>query len=541
MQERRMTMTRETKVGVVVCLSFLCLVGVVLGTKLRGDATDDDDVIGISEPVAAANPNLPAAAIPTHPGNSNGPQVIPTVAVQNAQPLPPSPVRVDNPWTPAPQNTGLDLPPPPDKKETATAPMQSNVAAVPQSTPMPEPTDDDMLYIPFFGPVPKSALASAPVKTEEPEDIATILNGQGEKGKPDDIPVPKDVPPATADAKTSPAPAPDSVQDVPMPTAVSPAPAAQPAEFGPARRIPPVVDSTPPGPTQPAKADEVKLTVAPPPPAAVGTGSGAVLLAPKSQSEVPPRTESGTAGGLPTRTGGAPAVDSPPERPGQPIVQASANDTSRRVGAVPNVSTPAISVPVPGGSAATRPTAPNKPRVESWDEETYRVKAGDTFDKISMAHFNSKNYADALRRFNVTHPQASDKMRADPASLEAGEFVYIPPAYILEKRHSALIPGYKPQPEPTVGGDAARTSNSSPQTNVAVKEATDYKLYRVSPSGQNLREIARAALGNPERWNDIYKLNPTLDPSYAVRGSTILKVPADSTVPAANVPPPESR
>jgi hypothetical protein len=56
-----------------------------------------------------------------------------------------------------------------------------------------------------------------------------------------------------------------------------------------------------------------------------------------------------------------------------------------------------------------------------------------------------------------------------------------------------------------------------------------------------MREIARAALGNAERWKDIYNLNPTLDPAYAVRGSMTIKVPVEANVPAANVPPPESR
>ena len=159
-----------------------------------------------------------------------------------------------------------------------------------------------------------------------------------------------------------------------------------------------------------------------------------------------------------------------------------------------------------------------------------------------MAHFNTKNYGDALRRFNVTHPQATERMRADPPNLEAGEFIYIPPAYILEKRHGvALIPGYKPQSEAASANDTPRTSNSSPRTSPTSKDAADYKLYRVSPSGQNMREIARAALGNPEKWKDIYSLNPTLDPAYAVRGSTTIKVPAEANVPAANVPPPDSR
>src|SRR5262249_17556559 len=162
-----------------------------------------------------------------------------------------------------------------------------------------------------------------------------------------------------------------------------------------------------------------------------------------------------------------------------------------------------------------------------------RAKAGDTFERISTAHFNTDKYADALRRFNVTHPGANDKMRADPGTLEAGQVVYIPPAYILEKRHGVeLIPGFKPPRESTPPYDTPRTANSSPRNSSAVTaEAANYKLYRVSPSGQNMREIARAALGNPEKWKDIYSLNPTLDPTYAVRGSTTIKVPAEANVP----------
>jgi hypothetical protein len=530
-------MTRETKVGVVVCLSFLCLVGVVLGTKMRGDPTEEDEVIEIPQPVAVAtNTNPPAAAIPTQAGNGNGPEVIPTVAVQNAQPLPPPPVRTEITDAAAPKNNSLDLPPPPVTKETATAPAPTSVTAISEPSAAQNQTRDDVIYIPFFGMLPKSALVAASESTEEPVDIAALLGGQTDKPKSDGIPGPKDVPPpTTADGKATPAP--DTVKTVPMPTNLAPQAEARGNNPGQARPIP-LGDALQADPAKPTKPDDVKLTVAPPPPATSANSAGAVLMAPKSPTEVPPRTEPGAVSLEPTR---APA-GAAPVRPGQPIVQASATDNPRRIGAAPTATTPAISVPVPGSITTTRPATPTRPQVESWDEETYRVKPGDTFDQISMAHFNTKNYGDALRRFNVTHPQATERMRADPPNLEAGEFIYIPPAYILEKRHGvALIPGYKPQSEAASANDTPRTSNSSPRTSPTSKDAADYKLYRVSPSGQNMREIARAALGNPDKWNDIYNLNPALDPAYAVRGSTTIKVPAEANVPAANVPPPETR
>ena len=50
-----------------------------------------------------------------------------------------------------------------------------------------------------------------------------------------------------------------------------------------------------------------------------------------------------------------------------------------------------------------------------------------------------------------------------------------------------------------------------------------------------MREIARLTFSDPERWRDISKLNPTIDPAYMVRGGTLIKVPSDARVEAGNV------
>jgi nucleoid-associated protein YgaU len=182
------------------------------------------------------------------------------------------------------------------------------------------------------------------------------------------------------------------------------------------------------------------------------------------------------------------------------------------------------------------------PQVESWDEETYRIKAGDNFARISAAHYNTDKYAKALERFNVNHPQAGEHMRMDPPRLEAGQLVYIPPAYILEKRYGkAFIPGFKPQAEPTATNDPTRTANSSPRADSADSASPSFKEYRVTPGGQMIRDIARATLGNPERWKEIYKLNPTINTAYPVPGDQLIKVPADARIPAANTPQAGSR
>src|SRR5207302_644367 len=83
-----------TKVGAVVCLSFLCLVGVVLGMKMRSEPTDDElalneEIINEPQPIGSSeNTNSPTVAIPTQANATGSPSVIQAGALQSAQPLP---------------------------------------------------------------------------------------------------------------------------------------------------------------------------------------------------------------------------------------------------------------------------------------------------------------------------------------------------------------------------------------------------------------------------------------------------------------------
>jgi hypothetical protein len=174
--------------------------------------------------------------------------------------------------------------------------------------------------------------------------------------------------------------------------------------------------------------------------------------------------------------------------------------------------------------------------VESYDEEAYRLKPGDTFAKISAAHFNTDKYAKALERFNVNHPFATDNMRLDPPRLDSGQLVYIPPAYILEKRYATTIPGYKPSADPAGAPEAPRTSKASPRAESPGSTPQGFKWYQVRPQGEAMRDTARTALGNAERWTEISKLNPTLDPAYMIRGGSLIKVPADARIEPAAAP-----
>ena len=560
-----MTMTRETKVGVVVCLSFLCLVGIVLGTKLRGGSEEDElalkeEIIAEPQPVGPAE-NPPPMRIPTRSGDGATPQVIQRVAVQDAQPLPPPPSTANPIGHSAETSSGpvMEMPPPPTTKETAQ-PVTGTVSGL--------PAPDDVAW-------ESSDSDAGPRLLVSPANVrALLLWGAIRTPLAPDVAAPSPAPPPVATNQSSP-------PDVPAPTTTAAEskdrhlPAATIGnEQDPLARVENLQSSTTTGNTSPnnglpaqvrganpsgesattspsagaktTKRDEISLAMNPPPSA--GQAPSATLLPPTLAPGGASRADAGTAGVVPDRvqtTTATADVGQQPRQPApsQPVVQVSGTDNPRRVGEAPTATTPPIAVPGPGTGSTARPAAPTTPQVESYDEETYRIKAGDSFDRISVAHFNTDKYAKALERWNASHPQAHDNLRSNPPLLEPGQALFIPPAYMLEKRYGSLVPGYKPsapaQPAPT--NDAGRTSNSSPRGETAANAAPNFKWYLVSPNGQTMREIARTTLDNPERWADISKLNPAVQPEFALRGGLLIKVPADARIPPANVPQTASR
>ncbi len=516
-----MTMTRETKVGVVVCLSFLCLVGIVLGCKLRGDATEDEEQVVLDEPIPEPTPvasaPAPTVRIPTQ-APQNGPPVIPASAVQDSSPLPPPPqsnsAEQANQSRETNQNHGLPLPPPPSEPpaQPAVAPVAPIIAE--QDTETLDNTKSPglgLLSVFWSAQEGLNLLGSSTTKpmAEKADSVVEI------------VPMPSDVPPPVVASPSASSPGPASVLPPPPPSplAKQEVRGANPDEMVKA----PLSNSGEQisGGTT-SKPEEIKLST-PAPPAATPAPPNVDLLQPALARQ-------GTAGATTPGTGSS-----------QSIVPVSASDNPRPIGAMPTATTPPIAVPTPGGGLSARSSASAAPQVESYDEEVYRTRAGDTFAKISQSHFNTDKYDKALERFNVEHPQASDALRQDPSRLEANQLIFIPPAYILEKRYGAtLIPGYKPQAEPSAVV-APRTANAAPRTDGNWNTAQGFKLYQVKPDGESMWDIARSTLNNPSRWNEIAKLNPSLRPEYRIPGKTQIKLPADARVETASAPQQTSR
>jgi nucleoid-associated protein YgaU len=200
------------------------------------------------------------------------------------------------------------------------------------------------------------------------------------------------------------------------------------------------------------------------------------------------------------------------------------------VGAPPGASTPPITVQ---GTTTTQPRPVSAaPQVESFDEEAYRCKPGDTFESISQRFYHTDKYARALLLFNRSHPMVSEGLQQNPPLIQVGQSVYIPPLSILEKRYSGHVQDLTPLP-------ATQTRPVPPAAGSPVPAPggdSTVRKYRVGSNGEWMRDIARTTLGNGDRWTDVYRLNPGFKPDMPVPANTVLSLPAEARVAPTNMP-----
>jgi nucleoid-associated protein YgaU len=315
------------------------------------------------------------------------------------------------------------------------------------------------------------------------------------------------VPPASANANP---PAPGAVVGA---AAVPAAPAALPGGN-------PAAGQTPPGPaTPPAAPTPVPATPQPVPVPAEPPGK------PGAANEVPttPITRTSAQEGAGTVGAG--------------------NASLPAVGAKPNTTSPAVRVP-----DAAPPSVGATSQVLVTDVKKHLCQADETYESLSERNYGSSKYAQALKRFNREYYQAPDVLRP-------GVEVQIPvTARELEARYPDAIPGYQPPPPPSVRGSQSSpvtptgaapvpvvavtpTVTPTPVPSVAVPApgtanpppargaAPSGKVYRVAPGGEPLWTIARNQLGNGNRWHEIYRLNPRLNPEQPVPEGTVLTLP----------------
>jgi hypothetical protein len=551
-------MTRETKAGLLVSCSFLCLVGIVVFSKMTEQ----------SAPEANNEDGEGWVRDPESPEAAGGKQATPLVEKENDNLRPKEPGKL---VLASGQDLGGSSPAPTPKgagdqaDQTAAQrkpPSPAGAAAAPDLGPQialdgqtksdppkksEKPANGGVVVAPIIDfpmkPDPKATVGtgSKPTTTKDPSTPGIAL---GKDGWPQDKPASKPLiqvpePPPAAPTVTS-------TQGTP-----SAAPKKNWWEEQPAKKEA-KADNAPPKIDWPSDANakntatQPRTTVTPsgPSPTLNSDGSNTVNLpaAPSAikndESTKWPRT---VAQDKPDRSAlGSDSLNSTndqfkpsaPTMPPAPVVNNNATpwpDRTAPASTPPAYGTPVAAATVPIRVAATpaaQPLVGNAAEVESYDEETYICRPNETFRSISQSYFQSDRYDRALQLFNRNHPLANDVMKSATPVLQAGQPVYIPPSRILDKYYSASISDSQPPTaQPAFNAPLAVSPQVSDSASAAVRIDTP-RTYRVAAGGEMIRDIARRTLGDPERWTEIYRLNLSVDPKEAVAAGTELQLPA---------------
>jgi hypothetical protein len=577
-------MTRESKIGLAVATAFLCLLGVVIASKLRrpdsstaptaevrpGDsgkhdpgrsapegraATEKQDGPPGSKPPAptGVQPDavIPVAGsdlqtgVPAPLGGFPAPGVgITTNVGESGQPASPLPAAMKNGENGQPGTVLIPTPATPGvfgKEATPTTPIPG-MPAIPSVAGVnpPEPAFPAS-PMPGGGPlplVPEPLAPSGPVVVEPkklPGDMTPTLPADplqlspGPKGQSG---------PTASGGKQQAIP-------VPPPIAAPNQPSSDPI-------VPPI-----PGTPNPLaeKADPLLPSV------------------PKAEVKAP------VPGAIPREPAGPEVKIGPsPLTPGAavaPVVKAPSIGTIGTSGGDGPI-TPPLTPMFPG--SASDVTNKTLPPVKNYAEERHFVGPNeDSFEKLSERFYKSPKYARALLEYNRQHVLAKANILQDPPLLQPNQAIYYPPPNILEIQYGQYItgspaavrppggsavgltptpmvglstptplpapgPGSLPVPSvpvpsvpvpsvpvpsvpvPSVPGSGAPGPGAPGPNPPTADPTTSYRLQQA----QYIFDIARQTLGDGQLWTEILRLNPSLHTEQPIPAGTELRLPASA-------------
>jgi hypothetical protein len=556
-------MSRETKVGLVVALSFLLLVGGVLGYKLY---FTDDPLLGMSpqgpggqaenqntQPESetgkdsTANPfdekpvkeHDPEKAKPTESALAksgvpmtgrpesrpapkeakNKPEEKPGVAESRPDPRPGLPP-TEEPAKPTekPVASGPTLPPLPPTEQperpstnVATGPMPP----APEDTPKlgPPPADEPINPRPAAAERPMAGTPMLPPPAEEPAKPNT---------KPAEVELPLPSLPEKPITGSPALPPPEEAVKPPTEKPGSPPP------------LPPIEEPTRP-PAMPAEKPMVSLPASPPPPAAQVKPNP---MAPPPVDIAPRLTP--PAGSSPLPPADVPTPPSPNTFERKYDVPALGKPVADSGARAPAAGTPVSRLPdnQSGIPLTVRPQPGGKPRndaggvpvviqpptwntadgrapaqVESFDMEVYILKPGDTYASISQLRYRSDRYQGALAQFN----RERDPRLATP---QPGMTVYLPPAGYLERRFG--VPN--PAPDTSTGIKSAVVRPPASETSRAGGSGRDFqptsaRLDGTAPPANDTKPAAQADWAQSSSTKR-YRVRPN-DTIWSIAKSTL--------------------
>ena len=551
-------MTHETKAGIAISASFICLVGYVVAKKsweppvpvASANVGSDGKSLIAPDPTPPVNPGASENVIPTlkSPPAANGELLLTGGRDDNPAGKSSSPRDDKDPFaqtplispTPSPNLplvTGDTKPAvPPDTKLAETSPLKPQDGDTASAEAM-RKAREELNKKTATGTIEN--VADAQSKQNQPAVNIPSLNPEPPKQASDNTPRPSDVNPFAIKQPTAPAP-------IETPAGAG---SLAPKQDTPALAGATGVDSgakvvIPQGsqPDNPAGAGGLQpLGMSPAGAPTATTGPGTANGSSRADAAIGterPLAPLGTAAGgsgqsaIGQTASGTNGADFPGSAqnsaPGQPPYDPMSRPV---IGLTPAATAPPMQAALPLKKA--------RALVDSFDAKIYICRQGDTFASISMAQYGSDKYGQALFQYNLDDPGAGSALQPGMTTLQANQRILIPVnAYTLQGKYAALIvdrPGamtpVQTTPIQTVSG---ATASSNPIATAA--SVTGERSYRVHTAGEMFLTIARNTLGNEDRWPEIYRLNPRFDPKDALPGGSILRMPGDARIAPADVP-----
>ena len=164
----------------------------------------------------------------------------------------------------------------------------------------------------------------------------------------------------------------------------------------------------------------------------------------------------------------------------------------------------------PIGSPDVKPAVPDRVATTSYDVDLHEPKNGDTYSSIAKEYYNDVKYAGALQEHNGRR------------ALQTNVRLEVPPIHVLKKRYPQLIGAVVP-----ASGKTGDVWGPSGDAAVPAFRSSGQRTFTVPTGGMTMGSIARDTLGSPNRWHDIYDLNPSLAPGDVLPAGTVVKIPSD--------------
>jgi hypothetical protein len=537
-QERHMT--RETKIGLIVAGSFLCLVAIVVASKWnRGDGTDAEEqtvVPGAILHPTDAKSNAKSEAAPPKPA--------PVAAAQTKSKETKNEKKSDEAKSKGLPDLKIAPGPTPieenaiekelEKKrleDLRAALARNNGDQTPPGTIPPLPTPGGVGTIPPL-PTPGGAGAGTipPLPTPGGVGAGTIppLPTPGGVGVGTIPPLPTPGGVGTLPVGLPPLPTPGGV-GIPPPGGIL---------------IPPPTGADPKmPPPSPFGKDGANKSVPPPAPGAIGSVEFKAVKPFDDKTPIPDLPKPAPfdpVGGVPVPAPKGPTFGplAPLPDNAKPPVPTPGDSFDNLPPTKPITPTPGPIAVIPPAGGVVLPAAPiivggarPLPAVKDVNTDLYETQKGDTtFAILSLRMYGTDKYADALLQYNREHSSMvknGSSLNVNPPILNSGQQVLQPPATILDRDYHTLIRMNAP-PQVRMDAPTPLTPTPGPIAKVSNPPTTGPGgTYTVqNPSGESILDIAERVFNDRSQWHKIYRVNPNYPPQNRIPAGTTLTLPS---------------